>query len=44
MLVIYRCNRCHTMVEHEEVSNGYFAYCPSHDEDLFSFETYLVTY
>jgi hypothetical protein len=32
------CNRCNTPVEFENVTPGYFAWCPHHDEDLFKFE------
>jgi len=35
-----KCNRCHTTVLFTDVSDGYFAQCPEHDEDLFQFETY----
>ena len=34
----YLCARCKTPVEPTE-SDGYFAYCSEHDEDLYSFET-----
>jgi hypothetical protein len=37
----YRCIRCHTMVSRPDASVGYFAYCLTHDEDLYEFETYL---
>lgn len=30
--------RCHTTVSFQEVSDGYYAQCPSCDEDLYSFE------
>ena len=30
--------RCGTDVSFEDVSDGYFAQCPSCDEDLYSFE------
>jgi len=30
--------RCNTPVSFEQVSDGYYAQCPSCDEDLFSFE------
>jgi hypothetical protein len=30
--------RCDTNVSFEEVTPGYYAQCPSCDEDLFSFE------
>jgi hypothetical protein len=36
-----RCNRCQSIVSFEAVSNGYFAYCQMHDEDLYQFETYI---
>jgi hypothetical protein len=36
------CKRCETPVVYENVSKGYFAICPSHDEDLYSFETVIV--
>lgn len=32
------CGRCGTIVEWDNVSEGYYAYCPTHDEDLFSWE------
>jgi hypothetical protein len=32
------CSRCDTPVEFDEVSPGYWAVCPSHDEDLFMIE------
>lgn len=34
------CNRCNTIVDQspDNVSAGYFAYCPTHDEDLYEFE------
>ena len=36
----YQCNRCNTIVDLDKskVTEGYFAYCPNHDEDLFEFE------
>lgn len=36
----YQCNRCNTVVDLDKskVSEGYFAYCPTHDEDLYKFE------
>jgi hypothetical protein len=37
------CNRCDTQVIYTTVSNGYDCVCPEHDEDLYLFETYLVT-
>lgn len=36
---VIRCARCLTPVTLDEVSDGYFAVCPSHDEDLYQFET-----
>jgi hypothetical protein len=30
--------RCGTIASFEDVSDGYFAQCPSCDEDVFSFE------
>lgn len=33
------CARCKTPVTFGQVSAGYFATCPQHDEDLFEFET-----
>jgi hypothetical protein len=33
------CVRCGTAVVFVDVSEGYFAVCPRHDEDLFEFET-----
>jgi hypothetical protein len=32
------CNRCYTPVEFIDVSPGYWAVCPEHDEDLYSIE------
>ena len=34
-----KCARCGAEVIFENVSKGYFGYCPNHDEDLFEFET-----
>lgn len=36
------CNRCLSIVsfEKEDVTQGYFAFCDSHDEDLERWETY----
>ena len=36
----YRCGRCNTLVSRINVSQGYFAYCPTHDEDLYRIEVY----
>ena len=33
------CARCKKEVSFENVSDGYFAVCSFHDEDLYSFET-----
>jgi hypothetical protein len=33
------CRRCGTAVSFINVTKGYFGYCPTHDEDLYSFET-----
>jgi len=33
------CLRCGTKVSFENVSEGYFAVCPQHDEDLYEIET-----
>lgn len=33
------CSRCKDAVSFEEVSDGYYAVCLQHDEDLYSFET-----
>lgn len=32
------CNRCDTPVSFDDVSQGYWAVCPQHDEDLFMIE------
>lgn len=37
------CRRCKTEVQFTEVTEGYYAVCPTHDEDLFTFETEEVT-
>ena len=39
----YICSRCKTVVEQGEVmvTKGYFAYCPTHDEDLYQVECEL---
>ena len=36
----YRCVRCDSLVSRINVSQGYFAYCPTHDEDLYRVEVY----
>jgi len=36
------CSRCATVVTFKDVTPGYFAVCPEHDEDLFTFETVEV--
>ncbi len=33
-----KCKRCGTVVVFSDVSEGYYAVCPYHDEDLFEFE------
>lgn len=33
------CNRCETEVKFDDVSDGYFAFCPEHYEDLYEIET-----
>ena len=38
-MTITKCARCGAEVIFENVSAGYFCYCPNHDEDLFEFET-----
>jgi len=39
---IYRCFRCHTRISFVgELRNGYFGYCSTHDEHLYSSQTYL---
>jgi hypothetical protein len=35
-----KCGRCDTPVVFTDVSPNYFAVCPEHDEDLYSYETY----
>lgn len=32
------CARCKTAVTFDDVSDGYYAVCPNHDEDLMKFE------
>ena len=32
------CNRCLTPVIFNDVSEGYYAVCPEHEEDLYQFE------
>lgn len=36
------CNRCNSPVSLSSVSDGYSSYCPEHDEDLYTMETYLM--
>jgi hypothetical protein len=36
------CARCKTEVSFNEVSEGYFAVCPEHYEDLLQFETEII--
>lgn len=33
-----KCNRCGSVVSFEDVSPGYYAVCPEHDEDLYKME------
>jgi hypothetical protein len=33
------CSRCKNEVSFEDVTKGYYAVCPEHDEDLYEFET-----
>lgn len=33
------CARCETRVSFTDVSDGYYAVCLRHDEDLYQFET-----
>ena len=33
------CQRCGTKVSFKNVSEGYYAVCPAHDEDLYEIET-----
>lgn len=33
------CARCNTPVVFTDVSDGYYAVCPQHDEDLYWYET-----
>jgi hypothetical protein len=37
------CNRCLKKVSFKNVSQGYFAYCKTSDEDLYLFETHKVS-
>ena len=39
--VIAVCNRCDTPVDFDDVSPGYWASCPEHDEDLDKWECKL---
>jgi len=38
------CIRCKEEVSFEDVSVGYYAYCKTHDEDLYAFETLEVLF
>ena len=38
------CNRCDTPVEFDDVSPGYWASCPEHDEDLDKWECKVEVY
>jgi hypothetical protein len=35
---VITCLRCGTAVSFEDVTEGYFAVCPNHDEDLYEIE------
>lgn len=37
------CTRCETPVSFDDVCEGYFAVCPHHEEDLYEFETMLLS-
>ena len=37
------CWRCETPVQFTDVSEGYYAVCPEHDEDLDKWETIEVS-
>ena len=43
--LVAKCFRCESEVETEQLyyykEQGYWAYCPYHDEDLFRFECYV---
>ncbi|CAH7265385.1 hypothetical protein VCHA53O466_320041 [Vibrio chagasii] len=36
------CDRCNTPVVFTDVSDGYYAVCPNHDEDLYKIEVKSV--
>lgn len=36
------CARCLVEVVFQDVSDGYFAVCPNHDEDVYDFETVVM--
>ena len=38
-----KCHKCNTIVKYDKVSPDYFCYCPTCDEDLYKFETKLLT-
>ena len=39
---VYRCGRCDTRISFVgELSKGYFGYCSTCDEDVYSIEVYL---
>ena len=38
------CNRCETPVSFDDVTQGYWAVCPQHDEDLFMIECKVEVY
>lgn len=37
------CNKCHTAIDYNDVSEGYHAACPSCDEDLYTFEIIILS-
>jgi hypothetical protein len=37
------CARCNTPVVFKDVSPGYYAVCPEHDEDLYQMETVCLS-
>ena len=41
MMIRALCNRCDTPVSFDDVSPGYWAVCPQHDEDLDKWEIFI---
>ena len=37
-MLVEVCHRCKTPVTFDDVSEGYYAVCPEHYEDLYEFE------